>query len=196
MSATASPFSPDEQKTFDARTSAIFAKYPPERRSAALIPVLHVAQEIRGWLPPEILSYVATVVAVPPSRVAEVTTFYTMLHLKPVGKTHVQVCVNLSCWLRGSDAVMAACKKHIHAHAETVSDDGKLSWMEVECLGACVNAPAVQIGDDFYEDLDGARMEGMINDLRAGRAVKPGSQIGRQNSAPEGGPMTLLDVKS
>lgn len=131
-----------------------------------------------------------------PIRVLEIATFYTMFNLKPVGQHLLQVCTTTPCWLRGSDEVVAACRKHIHTHAETVSSDGKLSWMEVECLGACVNAPVVQVGDDFYEDLDGGRTEGLINDLRNGRATKPGSQIGRQTSAPEGGPTTLKEVKS
>jgi len=103
------------------------------------------------------------------------------------------VCTTTPCWLRGSDEVVKACKKHISPSEQTVSEDGKLSWMEVECLGACVNAPVIQIGDDFYEDMDGARTEGLINDLRSGRPTKPGSQIGRQTSAPEGGPTTLTD---
>ena len=166
MSATASPFSPDEQKTFDARTSAIFAKYPPERRSAALIPVLHVAQEIRGWLPPEILSYVATVVAVPPSRVAEVTTFYTMLHLKPVGKTHVQVCVNLSCWLRGSDKLVEKCRTTIGDAQFAPTADGKLSWCEVECLASCGTAPAAMINKAYFEGLTIDELERQITQAR------------------------------
>ncbi len=172
-------------------------KYPNGKQASAVVPVLWRAQEQNGGHVTEpMMRVIGEMLGMSPIRVLEIATFYTMFNLKPVGKHLLQVCTTTPCWLRGSDAVVAACKKHIHAHAETVSDDGKLSWMEVECLGACVNAPVVQIGDDFYEDLDGARMEGMINDLRAGRAVKPGSQIGRQTSAPEGGPMTLLDVKS
>jgi NADH-quinone oxidoreductase subunit E len=136
---------------------------------------------------------IAEMLAMSPIRVLEIATFYTMFNLKPVGQHLLQVCTTTPCWLRGSDAVVAACKKHIHPHAETVSADGKFSWMEVECLGACVNAPVLQIGDDFYEDLDGPRTEALINDLRTGRPPKPGSQIGRQTSAPEGGPQTLTD---
>jgi NADH:ubiquinone oxidoreductase subunit E len=129
-----------------------------------------------------------------PIRVLEIATFYTMFNLKPVGQWLVQVCTTTPCWLRGSDAVVAACRKQIHPRAETVSDDGKFSWMEVECLGACVNAPVLQIGDDFFEDLDGPRTEALINDLRTGRKPKAGSAIGRQTSAPEGGPLTLTDT--
>ena len=186
-------FTPDNQ----AWAHMQMKKYPEGKQASAVVPLLWRAQEQNGGHVTEpMMRVIGGMLSLSPIRVLEIATFYTMFNLKPVGKHLIQVCTTTPCWLRGSDAVVAACKKHIHAHAETVSGDGKLSWMEVECLGACVNAPAVQIGDDFYEDLDGARMEGMINDLRAGRPVKPGSQIGRQASAPEGGPMTLLDVKS
>ena len=112
-------------------------------------------------------------------RVLEVATFYTMFNLEPVGTYLVQVCTTTPCWLRGSDAVVAACKKHIHPHQHTVSADGKFSWMEVECLGACVNAPMLQIGSDFYEDIDGPITEQLIADLRAGKPIKPGPQNSR-----------------
>jgi NADH-quinone oxidoreductase subunit E len=126
-------------------------------------------------------------------RVLEVATFYTMFNLEPVGTYLVQVCTTTPCWLRGSDAVVDACKKHIHAHQHTVSADGKFSWMEVECLGACVNAPMLQIGKDFYEDIDGPITERLIADLRAGREIKPGPQNSRTSSEPEGGALTLTD---
>jgi len=123
----------------------------------------------------------------------EVATFYTMFNLEPVGAYLVQVCTTTPCWLRGSDAVVAACKKHIHPHEKTLSADGKFSWMEVECLGACVNAPMLQIGSDFYEDIDGPITEKMIADLRAGKSLKPGPQNSRVSSEPEGGATTLID---
>ena len=170
-------------------------KYPDGRQASAVVPLLWRAQEQNGGHVTEpMIRVIAEMIGVSPIRVLEIATFYTMFNLKPVGEHLLQVCTTTPCWLRGSDAVVAACKKHIHPHAETVSDDGKLSWMEVECLGACVNAPIIQIGDDFYEDVDGARAEAIINDLRAGRKPKPGSQIGRQTSAPEGGPQTLTDA--
>jgi len=170
-------------------------KYPDGRQASAVVPLLWRAQEQNGGHVTEpMIRVIAEMLGVSPIRVLEIATFYTMFNLKPVGQHLLQVCTTTPCWLRGSDAVVAACKKHIHPHAETVSADGKLSWMEVECLGACVNAPIIQIGDDFYEDVDGARTEGIINDLRAGRKPKPGSQIGRQTSAPEGGPQTLTDA--
>ena len=177
--------------------SATIAKYPPGKQASAVIPVLWRAQEqIGGWITEPAIRAVADLLGMAHIRVLEIATFYTMFNLKPVGQHLLQVCTTTPCWLRGSDEVMAACKKHIHPHAETVSADGKLSWMEVECLGACVNAPVIQVGDDFYEDLDGGRTEGLINDLRSGRPTRPGSQIGRQTSAPEGGPTTLKEVKS
>jgi NADH-quinone oxidoreductase subunit E len=172
-------------------------KYPHGKQASAVVPLLWRAQEQNGGHVTEpMMRVIGEMLGMSPIRVLEIATFYTMFNLKPVGQNLLQVCTTTPCWLRGSDEVVAACKKHIHPHAETVSADGKLSWMEVECLGACVNAPVIQIGDDFYEDLDGARTEGLINDLRNGRATKPGSQIGRQTSAPEGGPTTLKEVKS
>lgn len=172
-------------------------KYPQGKQASAVVPLLWRAQEQNGGHVTEpMMRVIGEMLGMSPIRVLEIATFYTMFNLKPVGQHLLQVCTTTPCWLRGSDEVVAACRKHIHTHAETVSSDGKLSWMEVECLGACVNAPVVQVGDDFYEDLDGGRTEGLINDLRNGRATKPGSQIGRQTSAPEGGPTTLKEVKS
>jgi NADH-quinone oxidoreductase subunit E len=193
---------PDQPKSFaftpenKAWADKQIKKYPEGRQASAIVPLLWRAQEQNGGHVTEpMIRVIADMLALSPIRVLEIATFYTMFNLKPVGEHLLQVCTTTPCWLRGSDAVVAACKKHIHPHAETVSDDGKLSWMEVECLGACVNAPIVQLRDDFYEDLDGPRTEQLINDLRAGRATKPGSAIGRQTSAPEGGAQTLTDPK-
>ena len=126
-------------------------------------------------------------------RVYEIATFYTMFNLSPVGKHLVQVCTTTPCWLRGSDDIVAACKKHIHEKPHTISEDGTFSWMEVECLGVCVNAPMVQIDEDFFEDLDGAGMEALLKDLRAGKTPKTGPQNDRTSSEPQGGATTLLD---
>lgn len=173
------------------------AKYPEGKQASAVVPLLWRAQEQNGGHVTEpMMRVIGGMLGMSPIRVLEIATFYTMFNLKPVGQHLLQVCTTTPCWLRGSDAVVAACKKHVHPHPETVSADGKLSWMEVECLGACVNAPIVQVADDFFEDLDGARTEALINDLRNGRVPRAGSQIGRQNSAPEGGPLTLKEVKS
>ncbi len=173
------------------------AKYPEGKQASAVVPLLWRAQEQNGGHVTEpMMRVIGGMLGMSPIRVLEIATFYTMFNLKPVGQHLLQVCTTTPCWLRGSDAVVAACKKHVHPNPETVSADGKLSWMEVECLGACVNAPIVQVADDFFEDLDGARTEALINDLRNGRVPRAGSQIGRQNSAPEGGPLTLKEVKS
>jgi NADH-quinone oxidoreductase subunit E len=172
-------------------------KYPEGREASAVVPLLWRAQEQQGgYVTEPMIRIIGQMLGLSAIRVLEIATFYTMFNLKPVGKHLIQVCTTTPCWLRGSDTVVAACKKQIAPTAETVSADGMFSWMEVECLGACVNAPVVQIGDDYFEDLDGARMESILSDLRAGRKAKPGSQIGRQTSAPEGGPLTLKDVKS
>ena len=194
---------PDQPKTFaftpenEAWAQKQISKYPTGKQASAVVPLLWRAQEQNGGHVTEpMMRVIGEKLGMSPIRVLEIATFYTMFNLKPVGQHLLQVCTTTPCWLRGSDEVMAACKKHIHPQAETVSADGKLSWMEVECLGACVNAPVIQVGDDFYEDLDGGRTEGLINDLRSGRPTRPGSQIGRQTSAPEGGPTTLKEVKS
>jgi NADH-quinone oxidoreductase subunit E len=169
------------------------AKYPAGRQASAVISLLWRGQEQEGWVSHPMIEEVAKMLDMPYIRVLEVATFYTMFNLEPVGTWLVQVCTTTPCWLRGSDAVVDACKKHIHPHPQTVSADGKFSWMEVECLGACVNAPMLQIGSDFYEDLDGPITERLIADLRAGKAIKPGPQNGRFSSEPEGAVTTLKD---
>jgi NADH-quinone oxidoreductase subunit E len=174
---------------------ATIAKYPPGRQASAVISLLWRGQEQEGWVTHPMIESVAQILGMPFIRVLEVATFYTMFNLEPVGTYLVQVCTTTPCWLRGSDAVVAACKKHIHPHPHTVSEDGKFSWMEAECLGACVNAPMLQIGSDFYEDIDGPITERMIAELRAGKPIKPGPQNGRRvSSEPEGGALTLTDV--
>ncbi|HWA69050.1 MAG TPA: NADH-quinone oxidoreductase subunit NuoE [Rhizomicrobium sp.] len=172
---------------------ATIAKYPAGRQASAVISLLWRGQEQEGWVSHPMVESVAKMLSMPFIRVLEVATFYTMFNLEPVGTHLVQVCTTTPCWLRGSDAVVAACKKHIHAHPHTVSEDGKFSWMEVECLGACVNAPMLQIGSDFYEDIDGPITEQLIADLRAGKTVTPGPANGRHSSEPEGGATTLTD---
>ena len=170
------------------------AKYPQGRQASAVIALLWRAQdENDGWLSEPAIRYVADFLSLPYIRALEVATFYTMFNLSPVGKHLVQVCTTTPCWLRGSDDVVAACRKVIGKGAHEVSDDGALSWTEVECLGACVNAPVMQIGKDFYEDLDGEKTEAILTALRTGRDVKPGPQVDRQTSAPVGGATTLRE---
>jgi NADH-quinone oxidoreductase subunit E len=170
------------------------AKYPPGRQASAVISLLWRGQEQEGWVTHPMIESIAGMLSMPFIRVLEVATFYTMFNLVPVGTHLVQVCTTTPCWLAGSDAVVEACKKHIHPHPHTVSADGKFSWMEVECLGACVNAPMLQIGKDFYEDLDGPATEKLLEDLRAGRAIKPGPQNARHSSEPLGGATTLTEA--
>jgi len=172
------------------------AKYPPGRQASAVIAFLWRGQEQEGWVTHPMIEAVAKLLSMPFIRVLEVATFYTMFNLEPVGTYLVQVCTTTPCWLRGSDAVVAACKKHIAPKPHTISADGKFSWMEVECLGACVNAPMLQIDRDFYEDLDGPITEKLIADLRAGKPIKPGPQNSRHSSEPEGGATTLKPIAS
>ena len=169
-------------------------KYPPGRQASAVIPILWRAQEQEGWVTKPTIEVVGRMLGMPYVRVLEVATFYTMFNLHPVGEHLVQVCTTTPCWLRGSDAVVAACRKHIHHKQGAISADGKFSWVEMECLGACVNAPMILIGKDPYEDLDGPKTEAIIAAIRRGETPKPGSQIGRHSSEPEGGATTLKEV--
>jgi NADH-quinone oxidoreductase subunit E len=172
---------------------ARMAKYPPGRQQSAVIPILWRAQEQSGgWLPQKAIEATAELLGMAKIRVLEVATFYTMFNLSPVGRFHVQFCGTTPCLLRGADAL----KKLLHqmiGHENEVTADGVFSWTEVECLGACVNAPMVQINADYYEDLTPATLTRILNDLAAGRQPKSGPQIDRQSSAPVGGANTLTD---
>jgi NADH-quinone oxidoreductase subunit E len=173
------------------------AKYPPGRQASAIIPLLWRAQEqFGGWLSKPAIEHTAEMLGMPYIRALEVATFYTMFNLHPVGKHLVQVCTTTPCWLRGSEEIVKVCKRRIAEKAHTVSADGTFSWMEVECMGACVNAPMVQIHDDNYEDLTPESFEKVLDDLAAGRTPKPGPQNGRRSSEPAGGAQTLLEIKA
>ncbi len=168
-------------------------KYPPGKQASAVIPLLWRAQEQHdGWLPEPALRAVAEMLDMAYIRVYEVATFYTMYNLSPVGKYFVQLCGTTPCWLRGADDLKEVCR-HVIGEQNQVTEDGMLSWLEVECLGACTNAPMVQINKDYFEDLDAKGFEKLLTDLREGREVKPGPQNGRQFSCPEGGATTLLN---
>ena len=169
------------------------SKYPPGRQASAVIALLWRGQEQDGWVTKPMIETVAGMLGMAYIRVLEVATFYTMFHLHPVGKHVVQVCTTTPCWLAGSDDVVAVCKKQIAPQPDTVSTDGMFSWQEVECLGACVNAPTLQIGKDFYEDLNAPKLEGILAAFRRGETPKPGPQNGRRASEPLGGPITLTD---
>jgi NADH-quinone oxidoreductase subunit E len=188
--------------TADAAIGMALKKYPPARQASAVLPLLYIVQDQMkrqtgsAWVPRVAMDAVASRLQMPPIRVYEVATFYLLFNTAPVGKYHLQVCTTTPCWLRGSDEVVAACRKvtGIKAWGET-SEDGLFTMTEVECVGACVNAPVLQIDNDFYEDLDGALTETLLESLKRGEAPpKPGSMIGRQTSAPEGGPTTLTTV--
>jgi NADH-quinone oxidoreductase subunit E len=168
-------------------------KYPSGRQQSAVISLLWRAQEqCGGWLPQKAIEAVADMLGMAKIRVLEVATFYTMFNLTPVGKYHVQFCGTTPCLLRGADALKRVLHEVI-GEENDVTADGKFSWVEVECLGACVNAPMVQINADYYEDLTPESLTKILNDLSAGKSPKPGPQIDRQNSAPVGGPNTLTD---
>ncbi len=171
------------------------AKYPAGKQASAVIPLLWRAQEQNdNWVSKPVIEYIGEMLDMSYIRVLEVATFYTMFQLAPVGKVaHIQVCGTTPCMLRGAEDLKKVCQNKIHHEPHHLSNDGNFSWEEVECLGACVNAPMVQIFKDTYEDLTPASLEKLIDDLAAGRKVKVGPQIDRHNAAPEGGPLTLTD---
>jgi NADH-quinone oxidoreductase E subunit len=177
-----------------AECDRIIAKYPKGRQASAVLPLLYVVQRQEGWVPRVAMDVVAEILDMAPIRVYEVATFYTMFNLKPVGKYHIQVCRTTPCWLRGADQMSETCKKKLGIGLKETTKDGKFSLIEVECLGGCVNAPVVQINDDFYEDLDPKKLEWLLDELAAGRKPPYGSQTGRQGSAPDGGPTTLKNI--
>ena len=178
-----------------AKANAHIAKYPPGRQQSAVLALLDLAQRQHdNWLPRAAMDYVADLLSVPRIRVYEVATFYTMFHLKPVAKHLFQVCTTTPCWLRGSDDVVKACERKLGIGMNETTADGKFTLIEVECLGACVNAPIIQVNDDFYEDLDGPSTEALIDAFARGATQPKGSVKHRQGSAPEGGPQTLKDV--
>lgn len=170
------------------------AKYPEGRQASAVIPLLWKAQEQHdGWLPRAAIEAVARKLGMAPMRVLEVATFYTMFNLQPVGQHFVQLCGTTPCALRGAEALKTVCEEVIGPQS-TVTADGKLSWLEVECLGACCNAPMAQINFDYYEDLTPDNFRKLLGDLREGRPVKPGPQVDRSCSEPLGGGETLKDA--
>ncbi len=170
------------------------AKYPEGRQQSAIIPLLWRAQEqAGGWLPEAAIRHVADFLGMAHIRALEVATFYTMFNLEPVGKFHVQLCGTTPCRLRGADDLEKVCRKRIGEQGD-VTKDGKFSWVEVECLGACVNAPMAQINADYYEDLTADSFNKLLDQFAAGKKPKPGPQIDRQLSAPVGGAKTLTDA--
>jgi NADH-quinone oxidoreductase subunit E len=170
------------------------AKYPEGRQASAVIPLLWKAQEQHdGWVPRAAIETVARKLAMAPMRVMEIATFYTMFNLQPVGEHFIQLCGTTPCALRGAEAIRKVCEEVIGPQS-TVTADGKLSWLEVECLGACCNAPMAQINFDYYEDLTPENFRKLLDDLRHGRPTKPGPQVERSGSEPLGGGETLKDA--
>ena len=194
--------SPEQPDTFEFTpenlqwAEALFAKYPSNRKTSGIIPLLWQAQKQHdGWIPLAAIGYIAKMVGTTEIRVMEVATFYTMFNLAPVGKYFVQLCGTTPCMLRGSEDLKKVCADMIGPQRH-ITDDGLFSWLEVECLGACCNAPMVQINDDYYEDLTPENFRQLLEDLKAGKEVRIGSQTGRQGSCPEGGPTSLVSSAS
>lgn len=199
--APAGPFEQPASFEFSAENKAwadkIIARYPAGRQQSAIVPLLDIAQrQSGGWLPRAAMEYLADLLGMAVIRVYEVASFYTMFNMAPVGKHLVQVCTTTPCWLRGSDAVLAACKSRLGIDINQTTPDGQFSLMEVECLGACVNAPMIQVNDDFYEDLTAETTLKVLDALARGESPKTGPQIERQTSCPEGGPTTLTTFKA
>jgi len=158
--------------------------YPESRKQSAVVPSLYIAQKrAGGWLPEQAILKVAEMLDMPKMRVLEIASFYSMFNLKPTGENFIQVCGTTPCWLRGSDQIKKACQDLIGKEGEVSKDN--ISWLEVECLGACVNAPAVQVNEDYYEDLNYENMTDLINNIKANKNIKVGSQVGRVSSEPK-----------
>jgi len=177
------------------RAKSFISRYPKGREASAVMPLLDLAQRQNGgWLSQAAMEYVADYLGMAPIRVYEVATFYTMYNLKPTGQVNVQVCTTTPCWLRGSDEVVETCERVLGIGMGETTPDGKFTLGEIECAGACVNAPVIQVGDDYFEDLDPKTTEALLEAFKVGDDVKPGPQIDRQTSAPIGGPTTLKNM--
>jgi NADH-quinone oxidoreductase subunit E/NADH dehydrogenase (ubiquinone) flavoprotein 2 len=185
-------YTPENRAKVDARIK----KYPPGRQASAVLYCLDLAQRQHGWVPQAAIAHIAGILEMAPIRVTEVASFYTMINRKPVGKFLLQVCGTTPCWLCGSNDVFAAIKEETGAGIGQTSADGLFTVMEVECLGACVNAPVVQVNDDYYEDLTKENVKAILRKLKAGETPKPGPQGGRHSTEPAGGALTLTSIRS
>jgi len=164
----------------------ILKKYPEKRKKSAVMPLLYLAQrQNENWIPLAAMKYIAKYLSIPYISVYEVATFYTMYNLSPVGKYFIQVCTTSPCLIRGADKLVKVCKEKISFNEREISKNKKCSWMEVECLGACVNAPMMQVNEDYYEDLDEKNTREIIESLLNDKPLKPGSYRGRKNTSPE-----------
>lgn len=179
-----------------AKVDGFIKKYPPGRQASAVLACLDLAQRQHGWVPQAAIEHVAAILDMAPMRVTEVASFYTMINRKPVGKYLLQVCGTTPCWLCGSNDIFAAIKEETGAGVGQTSADGLFTVMEVECLGACVNAPVVQVNDDYYEDLNKENVKAVLRKLKSGEMPKPGPQAGRHSTEPAGGAKTLTNIQS
>ena len=193
----------DQPKNFEFTSSSleeaktIIAKYPEGKQQSAVMALLYIAQRQNdNWIPLAAMKYIAKFLDMPYIKVYEVATFYSMYNLSPVGKYFIQVCTTTPCMIRGANKLVEACKEKISENESELSKDKTCSWMEVECLGACVNAPMMQINDNYYEDLDKEKTLKILESLLKGETPKPGSYRGRINNEPENNRKTLLDLKN
>ena len=175
----------------------IIKKYPNGKQQSAVMPLLYLAQkQNNNWIPLSAIKYIGKLLEMPYIKVYEVATFYTMYNLTPVGNHFIQVCTTTPCMIRGAYKLVEACKEKISPNENELSKDKSCSWMEVECLGACVNAPMIQINNDYYEDLDKEKTLKIIDQILKGETPKPGSYTGRLNAEPENNRKTLMDIKN
>ncbi len=162
----------------------IFAKYPDDQKASAVMPLLDLAmRQIGGWITESAMKYISNIINVPFIRVYEVASFYSMFNLKPIGKNFIQICTTTSCWLRGSDDLLDLCKKNLNIENNQTTNDGLFTIKEVECLGACVNAPMIQINDNYYEDLNKDSLLNILDKLKEGKEVKIGPQTKKRKGA-------------
>jgi len=176
---------------------SIIAKYPKDKQQSAVMALLYIAQKQNSnWIPLVAMKYIGKLLDMPYIKVYEVATFYTMYNLAPVGKHFIQICTTTPCMIRGAYKLVEACKEKISENENELSKDQSCSWMEVECLGACVNAPMLQINDDYYEDLDKEKTLKILDKILTGETPKPGSYRGRLNNEPENNRKTLMDLKN
>ena len=195
--------SKDQPENFEFNTSSleaantIISRYPKGKQQSAVMALLYIAQrQNNSWIPLAAMKYIAKFLDMPYIKVYEVATFYSMYNLSPVGKFFVQVCTTTPCMIRGANKLVEACKEKISENESELSDNKNCSWMEVECLGACVNAPMMQINDDYYEDLDKEKTLKILDKILRGEVPTPGSYRGRVNNEPENNRKTLMDLKN
>ena len=175
----------------------IISNYPEGRKQSAVMALLYIAQrQNNNWIPLVAMKYIAKFLEMPYIKVYEVATFYSMYNLAPVGDHFFQVCTTTPCMLRGANKLVEICKNKISPNENEISNDGKMSWIEVECLGACVNAPMIQINDHYFEDLNETKIDKIIENIKQGQKIKPGSYKGRKSSEPENQRSTLMDNKN